>query len=295
MKLKIGTAPDSWGVWFANDPRQIPWQRFLDEVVEAGYEWIEIGPYGYLPTDLSTLRTEVQARGLQVCGGMVMDHLEDPAAWPDIERQLLGAGELLAGLGSENLILIDETYREQATGKPVLPARLDDSGWSRLIEAVHTAEDIVGNRFGLKLVFHTHAETHVETEQQIEDFIAQTDPARVHLLLDTGHHAYRNVDPVDFVRRHGDRIAHLHFKSVNPTVMEQVNSQDLSFAQAVGMGAFCEPAVGAVDFVALKDALEEVGFDGPAVVEQDLFPTEFDVPLPIAKRTREYLRQMGFG
>lgn len=37
MKVKIGTAPDSWGIWFPNDPKQVPWQRFLDEVAEAGY------------------------------------------------------------------------------------------------------------------------------------------------------------------------------------------------------------------------------------------------------------------
>jgi inosose dehydratase len=49
--LRIGTAPDSWGVWFPEDPNQVPWQRFLDEAVASGYAWIELGPYGYLPTD----------------------------------------------------------------------------------------------------------------------------------------------------------------------------------------------------------------------------------------------------
>ena len=41
--LRIGTAPDSWGVWFPDDPNQVPWRRFLDEVVESGYEWIDSG------------------------------------------------------------------------------------------------------------------------------------------------------------------------------------------------------------------------------------------------------------
>ncbi len=52
MNIQIGSAPDSWGVWFPSDPKQTPWQRFLDEIVAAGYEWTELGPYGYLPTDL---------------------------------------------------------------------------------------------------------------------------------------------------------------------------------------------------------------------------------------------------
>ncbi|MCU1652418.1 MAG: 2-keto-myo-inositol dehydratase, partial [Pseudonocardia sp.] len=55
-KLRLGTAPDSWGVWFPDNPSQVPWQRFLDEAERAGYEWIELGPYGYLPTDPAQLR-----------------------------------------------------------------------------------------------------------------------------------------------------------------------------------------------------------------------------------------------
>ena len=62
--LTLGTAPDSWGVWFSVDPRQPGWRQFLDEVVEAGYEWIELGPWGYLPTDLKVLVAEIEQRGL---------------------------------------------------------------------------------------------------------------------------------------------------------------------------------------------------------------------------------------
>ena len=36
MGIKIGASPSSWGIWFADDPLQLPWQRFLDEVVTAG-------------------------------------------------------------------------------------------------------------------------------------------------------------------------------------------------------------------------------------------------------------------
>ena len=59
----IGTAPDSWGVWFPDDPQQMPWQRFLDEVAEAGYTRIELGPYGYLPTDPDQLADELARAG----------------------------------------------------------------------------------------------------------------------------------------------------------------------------------------------------------------------------------------
>jgi inosose dehydratase len=295
MAVTVGSAPDSWGVWFPSDPKQIPWQRFLDEIAEAGYRWTELGPYGYLPTDLSALRAELDRRGLKVSAAVAMAHLEDPAAWPDLERQVLGGGELTAGLGGRFLVLIDDVYSNLFTGEPTRPSRLDADGWKRLIDTTHRMADLVRTRLGLRLVFHPHAETHVEYEDQIETFLEQTDPARVGLCLDTGHHAYRGGDPVAFFRRHHQRIPYLHLKSVDPEKQRWVERERIPFAIAVANDMFCEPSRGAVDFAAFRDALREVGYDGWATVEQDMYPAPFDKPLPIARRSRAYLRDIGIG
>src|SRR4051794_25421585 len=70
-RLTLGTAPDSWGVWFAQDPHQVGWQQYLNEVAAAGYLFTELGPQGFLPQDPAQLRDELAARGLTVCGGTV--------------------------------------------------------------------------------------------------------------------------------------------------------------------------------------------------------------------------------
>jgi inosose dehydratase len=295
MNIKLGSAPDSWGVWFPSDPRQIPWQRFLDEIAQAGYEWTELGPFGYLPTDLSLLRDELNQRGLNVSAAVAISHLEDPAAWPDLERQVLGGGGLVAGLGGRFLVLIDDTYSDLFTGQPTLPARLDQAAWKQLIGTTQRVAELAATRLGLEVVFHPHAETHVEYEDQIENFLQDTEPQKVALCLDTGHHAYRGGDPVAFFRRHHDRIPYLHLKSVDRQKQEWVEREHIPFAVAVANDMFCEPSAGAVDFLAFRDALRELDFDGWATVEQDMFPAPFDKPLPIAKRTREYLRAIGLG
>lgn len=82
MDVRIGSAPDSWGVWFPSDSKQTPWQRFMDEIAQAGYEWTELGPYGYLPPDLPTLKIELGRRGLKVSATFAMSPLEDPAPGP---------------------------------------------------------------------------------------------------------------------------------------------------------------------------------------------------------------------
>ncbi len=295
MAVKVGTGPDSWGIWFPNDPMQTPWHRFLDEAAEAGYEWIELGPYGYLPTDLPTLRRELDSRGLKVAGTFALESLEDPAKWPELERQVLGAGELLRELGAGFLVLIDGMYSDLKTGAMVEPPELDSDAWKRLIDTTHRVADLARDRFGLQLVFHPHAETHVEYTEQIETFLAQTDPERVGICLDVGHHAYRGGDAVEFMRQHHERIPYLHIKSVDRAVQRQVEASGVTFAEAVRMDMFVEPALGGVDFLAFRDVLRDIGFDGWAVVEQDMYPAPFDKPLPIAKRTRAYLRDIGIG
>jgi len=295
MDIKIGSAPDSWGVWFPSDERQTPWSRFLDELVEAGYEWTELGPYGYLPADLPTLQRELNRRNLNVSGTFAMANLEDPSAWPELQRQVLGAGELLSGLDARFLVLIDDTYTNLFTGEPTAPSTLDESSWQRLVETTHRVARLAKERYGLQIVFHPHAETHVETEEQIIRLLDMTDPELVSLCLDTGHHAYRGGDPVKFMREYHSRIHYLHLKSVDRKIQKKVEAERIPFAKAVAMDMFCEPSHGAVDFLAFRDVLRQIGYNGWATVEQDMYPAPFDKPLPIAKRTRNYLREIGLG
>ncbi len=296
MNIKLGTAPDSWGIWFAQDPHQIPWQRCLDEMAEVGYEWVEIGPYAYMPTDPKRLRGELDRRGLVGVAQAIDEFpLEDKENWHEIDKTISASGELLAGIGAEYFILIDATYSEMATGKPLVSPTLDDRHWQQLIDTTHRVADLLQERFGLKLLFHPHAESHVEYESQIEKFLQDTDPARVALCFDTGHHAYRGGDPVRFMREHHDRIPFLHLKSIDGEVQKKVQDEHIPFATAVGMDMFVEPSRGGIDFIAFRDVLREIHYSGFVMVEQDMYPAPPDKPLPIAKRTKAYLNSIGIG
>jgi inosose dehydratase len=295
MNLKIGTAPISWGVLLPSDPKQTPWNRFLDEVAAAGYDGTELGPYGYLPTDSTRLKKELDQRGLKVSAGYIFRHFEDVSLWPEIEKQALDTGRLLAELDAKFLVLIDDTYTSLFTGEQYKPSRLDEEAWKRLIDATNTVADLVKG-FGLQVVFHNHAETHVQSEDQIVPLLEQTDPDRISLCLDTGHFAYRGGgDPVSFMRRHHKRIAYLHLKSIDRDVWEKAEREKIPFAKAVDIGIFAEPSQGVVDFLALRDVLREINYQGWATVEQDVYPAPLDKPFPIARRTRAYLREIGFG
>ena len=122
MNTKVGTCPDSWGVWFPNDPKQIPWQRCLDEIAETGYKWVELGPFGYFPTDPKVLRPELEKRGLIPVGQAIDEFaLEDPSVWHETEKTVRASGELLAALGAEYFVIIDLPYSDLATGESRRP------------------------------------------------------------------------------------------------------------------------------------------------------------------------------
>lgn len=292
---KVGTAPDNWGVWFPDDPKQIPCGRFLDEVVAADYKWIELGPPGYLPSDPDLLGPLLKQHSLEVTTGFVMRHLEDPELWPTIEAELDSVGALLQKLGAPFLLLIDDTYTDLFTGKQTRPSTLTETGWKQFIDTSQRVAVLARDRYGLHVVFHPHTETHVEFEDQIEKFLEDTDPKLISLCLDTGHHAYCGGDPVEFMRRHHHRIPYLHLKSVDPVVQRRVEAERIPFAKAVAMDVFCEPSRGSVDFKAFRDVLNTISYQGWAIVEQDMYPAPFDKPLPIAQRTRAYLKEIGIG
>jgi inosose dehydratase len=297
-RLRLGTCPDSWGVWFADDPQQTPWHRFLDEVAEVGYEWLELGPYGYLPTDPAQLADELGRRGLKVAGGTMHGHsgLHRSGDLPDILRATRNVAGLTAAMGATDLVFVPVPgYRDDKTGAWLEPAELDDRQWQTLIRATNELGKMLAEEFGLRLQFHPHADSHVETQAQTERFLDQTDPRFVSLCLDTGHLAYRHADSAAIIRRYPDRIGYVHIKQMDPAVVAQADRDGLAFGQAVALGASCEPPAGEPGIEEVAKALAELDRDMSVVVEQDMYPVQFDVPKPIAQRTRAYLRGVGIG
>ncbi len=297
-RLRLGTCPDSWGVWFADDPLQTPWHRFLDEVAEVGYDWLELGPFGYLPADPARLADELGRRGLSVAGGTVhgFSGLHRPADWPDIERITRQVAQLTAAVGGQHVIFVPVPgYRDDKTGDYLEPAELDPGEWRTMVRACDELGQILAEEYGLRLEFHPHADSHVETQAQTERFLDETDPRYVSLCLDTGHLAYRHADNVAIIERHPDRIGYVHIKQMDPAIVAQADREGLAFGQAVAMGASCEPPSGEPVVEDVAKALLELDRDLFVVVEQDMYPTDFDKPKPIAKRTHDYLRSVGIG
>ncbi|MEV6953187.1 sugar phosphate isomerase/epimerase [Streptomyces sp. NPDC051183] len=293
-RIRIGSAPDSWGVWFPDDPRQTPWERFLDEVADCGYEWIELGPYGYLPTDPARLADETARRGLHVSAGTVFTGLHHgPAVWEDTWDHVSRIAALTRDMGAQHLVVIPSFWRDDKTGEVLEDRTLTPGQWRELTTQTERLGREVRDRYGLRIVVHPHADTHIDTPANVARFLDATDPELVSLCLDTGHYAYCGGDSVEAVETFAERIGYLHLKQVDPRILADVVAGQVPFGPAVARGVMCEPPAGVPALEPVLAAAQRLGVELFAIVEQDMYPCPPDRPLPIARRTRAYLRSCG--
>lgn len=293
-RIRVGSAPDSWGVWFPDDPQQVPWRRFLDEVALAGYEWIELGPYGYLPTDPVRLADETASRGLRVSAGTVFTGLHHgPAVWDRTWSHVADIAALTKEMGADHLVVIPSFWRDDKTGQVLEERTLTAAQWHDLTTQTERLGREVLDRFGLNIVVHPHADTHIDSEENVTRFLDATDPALVSLCLDTGHYAYCGGDSVKLIETYGERIGYLHLKQVDPEILADVVADGVPFGPAVARGVMCEPPGGVPALGPVLTAAQELDVDLFAIVEQDMYPCPPDKPYPIAERTRRFLRSCG--
>ena len=295
-RLKLGTAPDSWGVWFPEDAHQVTWRQYLDEVAKAGYVYTELGPQGFLPQDPEQLKDELSSRGLQVCGGTVFAALHHGKEALDKAIDAFGReARLLSAVGAKYLIHLPEQYTDMHGGALTESAEIDPEQWRSLVSGTDELARYLLEEYGVKLVFHPHADTHVDTQERVERFLADTDPELVNLCLDTGHIAYCDGNNVEIIERFPERITYVHLKQVEPAVRERVRREKLSLAEAVPLGVMCEPPFGEPAFPPLLQALAALDREIYTVIEQDLYPVEPHIPLPIQARAAGYMRSCGLG
>jgi inosose dehydratase len=293
-RLRLGTAPDSWGVWFPSDPHQVTWDVYLDEIARAGYVYTELGPQGFMPQDPEQLKDELAKRGLTCCGGTVFAGLHKGADALETAKRTFGQeARLLAAVGAKYLVHLPEQWTDMHTGEATQLAEIDPEQWKNLITGTNELARYVLEQFGVELVFHPHVDTHVDTQVRIERFLSDTDPQFVNLCLDTGHIAYCEGDNIQIVERFPERTTYVHLKSVDPVVRARALADELPLSEAVKLGVMCEPQWGEPDMPPLLATLADLDRDIFCVVEQDLYPVEPDIPLPIGARTAGYYAGCG--
>jgi inosose dehydratase len=293
--IRIGNAPCSWGVEFADDPRNPPWRQVLADCAAAGYRGIELGPIGFMPEDPGLLAAALADHGLTLIGGVVFRPFHDPAAWEEVWDASLRTCRSLVAHGARHLVLIDSISPRRAptAGRADEAEQMDAAEWAAFADRFRRVARL-GADHGLTVGIHAHAAGFIDFEPELERLLDAIDEDLLKICLDTGHHSYAGFDPVAFLRRHAGRVSYMHFKDIDPAVKARAVANRTGFYDACAEGIFCNLGRGDVDFPAVRQTLLDAGFDGWCTVEQDCDPAGPTSPVTDARANREYLASIGF-
>ncbi len=296
MTIRIGNAPCSWGVEFAEDPRNPPWRSVLRDCAAAGYRGIELGPVGYMPEDPEVLADALAEHGLELIGGVVFRPFHNPGAWDDVMDGAMRTCKALQAHGAQHLVLIDSISPRRAptAGRANEAEQMDKAEWTAFRDRLATVAKMGAEEYGLTVGIHAHAAGFMDFEPELERLLDEVNEDILKICFDTGHHSYAGFDPVAFMRRYAGRISYMHFKDIDPKVKADVIARRTGFYEACGQGIFCTLGDGDVDFPAVRQVLLDAGFSGWCTVEQDCDPTLDVDPLGDARKNREYLESIGF-
>ena len=298
--MKIANAPCSWGVLeFDLQGKSPDYTQVLDEMHAIGYNGTELGNWGFMPTDPSTLREELATRELTLLGAFVPVNFVDANAHTLGEEIALQHAHLLTETAGDIpfIVLADDNgsskVRTKNAGRILSEHSLTTQQWEVYSRGVNRIAQSVLNETGLRSVFHHHCAGYVETPEEVDRLLELTDPNLVGLCFDTGHYRFGGGDPLEIFDRHADRIWHIHFKDCEPDIAALSRQKEWDYFKSVGSGVFCELGNGEVDFPSFTAKLREHNYDGWIVVEQDVLPG-MGSPYHSAKRNYQYLKSIGF-
>ena len=266
LQERMAGAPISWGIceapgWGA----QLPVDRVLGEMREVGLQATELGAAGWLPTDAEGIRAATSKYDLSVIAAFVPLVLHDAtrlaaslasARQTALTLQAVGATCFVTCVVSD-----DDVWRRPP---------LTDAEWDHLCRAIDQVGAIAAEH-GLVQVLHPHVDSLAEQVDEVERLLAGTSTK---VCLDTGHLRIGGADPVTFARRHADRVGLVHLKDVRLSVAERLQRGELTLMGAVQAGVFSPLGQGDLDLAAVVRTLEEAGYAGWYVFEQDAALTD---------------------
>jgi inosose dehydratase len=297
--IKIANAPCSWGALeFELEGKSLGYQQVLSEMVETGYAGTELGDWGFMPSNPDELKKVLDEKNLQLLGAFVPVALaKEEAHAAGIELAIKTAGLMFdAGYKNAFIVLADENgsveERTKNAGRITPEMGLSENQWKTFAAGAEKVAKAVKEKYGMRTVFHHHCGGYVETPQEVAKLMDLTNPEILGLCLDMGHFAFGGGDPVVALRDYYNRIWHVHFKDFDPKVGQAARENDYDYFKSVEQGVFCELGKGSVDFKSIVKILNEKGYNGWIVVEQDVLPG-MGSPKKCADHNRQYIKSLG--
>jgi len=289
-KVKLGIAPIAW----TNDDMpelggENTFEQCVSEMALAGFTGSEVG--NKYPRDTKVLKKALELRGISIASAWFSSFLTTKPLAETVEAFKLHR-DFLHEMGAKVIVVSEQGHSIQGkidtsilTGKH----EFTEDEWKKLASGLEELGRLAAEK-DMKIVYHHHMGTGVQTFEEIDKLMEMTDSKLVYLLFDTGHLVFSGIVPERVLIKYINRIKHVHLKDIRKDVLAKVKREKMSFLNAVKAGAFTVPGDGMIDFEPLFKILDQNNYEGWFIVEAEQDPAKAN-PLEYAIMARKYIKE----
>ncbi|KZL93470.1 myo-inosose-2 dehydratase [Clostridium magnum] len=289
-KVKLGIAPIAW----TNDDmpelgKENTFEQCVSEMALAGFTGSEVG--NKYPRNVEVLKRALEIRGVKIAAAWFSSFLTTKP-FEETASAFVEHRDFLHAMGAEIIVVSEQGHSVQGMmDTPVLSKKphFTEEEWGKLAKGLEELGKLAAEK-SMKIVYHHHMGTGVQTFEEIDKLMEMTDPKLVYLLFDTGHLTFSDVDPDAVLRKYIGRIKHVHLKDIRQEKLAKVKKEDMSFLNAVKSGVFTVPGDGMINYDPLFKILDENNYEGWFIVEAEQDPAEAN-PLEYAIKARNFIKE----
>jgi len=289
-KVFLGIAPIAW----TNDDmpelgNENTFEQCVSEMALAGFTGSEVG--NKYPRDVKVLKKALALRGISIASAWFSSFLTTRPFVETADR-FREHRDFLYGMGAKVIVVAEQGRSIQGLiDTAVLDSKpcFTEEEWHRLARGLEELGRLAAEK-NMKIVYHHHMGTGVQTIAEIDKLMAMADEHLVYLLFDTGHLTFAGENPEDVLKKYSKRIKHIHLKDIRQEVLSRVKAEKMSFLHAVKAGVFTVPGTGMIDFEPLFKILDAANYEGWFIVEAEQDPALAN-PLEYAIMARQYIKE----
>lgn len=289
-KVKLGIAPIAW----TNDDmpdlgKENTFEQCISEMALAGFTGSEVG--NKYPRDTKVLTKALELRNMQIASAWFSSFLTTKP-YEETAKAFIEHRDFLHEMGAKVIVVSEQGHSIQGQMEtPVFDGKyvMSEEEWKTLAEGLNKLGALAAEK-DMKLVYHHHMGTVVQTTEEIDKLMEMTDENLVYLLFDSGHLVYSGENALEVLTKYVNRIKHVHLKDIRSNIVNQVKEEKLSFLKGVRLGAFTVPGDGDIDFEPLFKVLAENSYEGWLLVEAEQDPAIAN-PFEYALKARKYIAE----
>ncbi len=290
-KVRLGIAPIAW----TNDDLpdlggENTFEQCISEMALAGFTGCEVGNK-YPRHDEELLKRRLDIRGMSIAGAWFSAFLTTKP-YEETKEAFIAHRDFLHRFGAKIVVVSEQGHSIQGQlDTPIFDDKytFNEQDWKKVADGLNKLGALAAEK-GMKVAYHHHMGTGIQTEEEVDKLMSMTDPNLVYLTYDTGHLVYSGEDYIRLLKKYVDRVAHVHLKDVRNDKVEQVKKEHLSFMDGVRLGTFTVPGDGDIDFTQVFEILKDNDYEGWFIVEAEQDPAVAN-PFEYAVMARKFIKE----